>query len=125
MDETAKYFPKNMSKRERAIFECGIALGTLYHTFVGTPLRLEEEDIRRMERLMEASISAQPFREKVEVKIHPPKSLNDRPFNYFVLRGRHIEAKVVINYLGERVVGRMDYKKELNYTLMYISDEAP
>lgn len=123
MDRTAKYFPKGLSKRERAIFECGIALATLYHAFVGIPVRLEKDDIERVERVMEASVSAQPFRERVEVRIHPPESIGDRPFKYFVLRGRHLEAKVIVNYEGESVVGRMDYKKDLNFTLMYISDE--
>jgi hypothetical protein len=122
-DKTKKYFPRNLSNRERAIFECGIALGTIYHAFTGIPVRMEIGEINMLEKVIENSILAQPYREFVKVKIRPPQEIGKRPFNYFVLKGKHIEATVVINYGGERVVGKMDYKKDLNYTLMYLSDE--
>lgn len=38
-DKTKRYFPKNISKRERGIFECGIALVTIYHAFTGVPVK--------------------------------------------------------------------------------------
>ena len=34
------YF-RNLSNRERAIFEGGISMGALYHQFVGTPVNIE------------------------------------------------------------------------------------
>jgi len=121
-DPTNKYFPKWMSKRERAIFECGIALATIYHAFTGIPVKYDEEDIKRLERLIERSILAQPFRESVKIRIIPPKIEEKRPFKYFVLKGRNLEAEVTINYLGERVTGKMSYKSDLEYTLMYITE---
>jgi len=118
-DPTKKYFPSNFSKRERAVFECGIALATIYHAFTGIPIKYDEEEIKRVEKVIENSIMAQPFREDVKVKIKPPK-IDKKIFPYFVLRGRYIEAEVSINYLGTKVFGRMEYKEDLDYTLMYI-----
>ncbi len=40
MDIDEKYF-KNISNRERAIFEGAITMGALFHQFVGTPVNLE------------------------------------------------------------------------------------
>ncbi len=118
-DPTRKYFSADLSKRERGIFECGIALATIYHAFTGIPIKYDIENIRKVEKVMEESIMAQPFREKVKIRITPPDK-KEKTFPYFVLRGRHIDAEVTINYFGTRVTGKMEYKEELNYTLMYI-----
>ena len=120
-DPTRKYFSINLSERERGIFECGIALATVYHAFTGIPVKYDEEDIKRVERVMEESIMAQPFRERVKIRITPPDKKR-KAFPYFVLRGRYIDAEVTINYFGTRITGRMEYKEDLNYTLMYIKE---
>lgn len=119
-DITRKYFPGNVSKRERAIFECGIALATIYHAFTGIPIRYRNEDTRSLEKTIEKSILAQPFRESVKIKIVSPEKGRGRPFPYFVLRGRYIVAEVIINYLGEKVRCKMEYKDDLDYTLMHL-----
>ena len=36
-----EYYFRNLSNRERAIFEGGISMGALYHQFVGTPVNIE------------------------------------------------------------------------------------
>jgi hypothetical protein len=40
MDVDEKYF-KNISKRERAIFEGAITMGALFHQFIGTPVSIK------------------------------------------------------------------------------------
>lgn len=73
-----------------------------------------------LEKTIERSISAQPFRESVKVRIIPPSKRDKRIFPYFILRGRYITAEVVINYLGEKVKCKMGYKEDLDYTLMHL-----
>ena len=119
-DPTERYFPRGMTRRERAIFECGIALATIYHAFSGVPVGLDEESIRAVEKAIERAVLAQPFREAARVRIRPPRLDERRPFRYFTLRGRDIEAEVTVNYMGVRVKGLMRYEEELGYTLMRV-----
>jgi len=60
----ANYF--NCSERERAVFEAGIKLGTIYHQFVGTPVAAANVEI--LERAIEDGVRVQPF-----VKAHIPR----------------------------------------------------
>ncbi len=61
----AKYF--NCSERERAVFESGIKLGTIYHQFVGTPL--SSSNVESLEKAIEEGVRVQPFVKDVEVHI--------------------------------------------------------
>ncbi|HEU12762.1 MAG TPA: dihydroneopterin aldolase, partial [Euryarchaeota archaeon] len=56
-DPAKKYF--NCNDRERAVFEAGIKLGTIYHQFVGTPI--SKDNVEPLERSIEESIKVQPF----------------------------------------------------------------
>lgn len=60
------YF-KNLSDRERAVFEGGISLGALFHQFIGTPV--SEKTKKSLEIAMSESLKNQPFIEDVSVSI--------------------------------------------------------
>ena len=72
MDPAKKYFSKDVSDRERAIFEGGISLGAIYHQFVGLPIS-KSTDFDNLEKTIENSIKTQPYIEDVKVKINRDK----------------------------------------------------
>jgi len=120
-DPAAKYFTPKVTDRDRAVFEAGIAIGTIVHQFTGVPVK-KREDVAIFEELIKRSISAQPFRLEVDVKVSVETPVEDTPYNYVVVQSRHIDAKVVVKYGKCRVTARLRHIPELNYTLGYIED---
>ena len=122
MEDPAKpYFYQGLTDRERAVFEGAIALATIYHQFVGTPVSRSRKVIRSLERAIERSILLQPFKEKVEVKIDPKRARNGKgPYAYFSLTGEMLEVKVVAKYGKARAYVAMRFIPELGYPLMYV-----
>lgn len=121
VDPAAKYFSPKITCRERAAFEAGIAIGTLIHQFTGIPIK-NKEDVVILERAIERSLLAQPYREKVIVKINLDRDYSDNPYDYTTLKSRFIDAVIVIRYNECRVKARVRYIPELDYTLGYIED---
>ena len=109
------------SARERACFEAGIKMGTIYHQFVGTPVNLDS--IRDLEKAIERSILVQPFVSDVKVKIECDelKESGDR-YSYISLTGEMIDAVVTLRLDDVTVVSEMRYDEEMGYPLMFISD---
>ncbi|MDD4185575.1 MAG: dihydroneopterin aldolase family protein [Candidatus Methanomethylophilaceae archaeon] len=107
--------------RERAMFEAGIKMGTIYHQFVGMPVDQTSVDI--LERSIEKSVVVQPYVEDVEVHID---GSHFRPktdeYSYVSLTGNMLDVRLVIRIENIRVVAEMRYDKDLKYPLMYISD---
>ena len=64
-DSANLYF--NCTDRERAAFEAGIKLGSIYHQFVGAPIGIA--NVKYLERAIEESVKIQPFVESVVVNI--------------------------------------------------------
>lgn len=123
-DPAKKYFHPSVTDRERAIFEAGIALGALYHQFVGLPIANREDVLRAVKEAIEKVMSLQPFREKVEVCLDA-SSIEGKglgPYDYSSLKGNAIDARVVVKYGTARVRARMRFMKELGFNLMYIED---
>ncbi len=109
------------SDRERAIFEAGIKMGTVYHQFVGTPVNASTVD--SLEEGIRSAISVQPYVEDVAIRIDRSRFVRDGDrYSYVSLVGEMIDAKVAIRVGAERVVAEMRYDSELRYPLMYISD---
>ncbi|MEM3588173.1 MAG: dihydroneopterin aldolase family protein, partial [Candidatus Jordarchaeaceae archaeon] len=53
-EERAKrYFGKEVTDRDRAIFEGGITLGAIYHQFVGTPISRDAAVVSALEKAIE------------------------------------------------------------------------
>ncbi|HML06187.1 MAG TPA: dihydroneopterin aldolase family protein [Methanobacterium sp.] len=120
MDVDEKYF-KNISSRERAIFEGAITMGALFHQFVGTPVNLES--VSNLEGSIKAAMELQPCIDEVQVKINRELLKESKSeFDYVSLSGEMLNVKVISNYSGKKAVLVMEYIDELKYPLMYIKD---
>ena len=110
----------NCSERERAVFEAGIKLATIYHQFVGTPVNIHT--VKDLERTISKAIEVQPYVESARVKI--PRNffakVGDR-YSYVSLTGDMIDAIVVIRLGDTKVTAEMRYDEALQYPLMYVS----
>lgn len=115
----AVYF--NCSLRERAVFEAGIKMGTIYHQFVGTPVCAANADI--LERAMEDGVKVQPFVKDVKVRIDRTRLRKKRDeFDYQTLTGNMMQVTLVIQVENVRAVAEMRYVSELRYPLMYVKE---
>jgi hypothetical protein len=116
-DIARRYFPKDFTDRERAIFEAGIALGALTHSAVGLPAVSTVAPY--IEKALAESFMLQPYRREVKVRL---RRIPRRPrlYRYGTLSPENIEAEVVVEYGSARVRARMGYVKELKYPLMYV-----
>lgn len=107
--------------RERAMFEAGIKMGTIYHQFVGVPVDLSSVEI--LERSIEQGVLVQPYVENVSVNIDRshfrPKT---DEYGYMSLTGNMLDVTLAIRIENVRVTAEMRYSRELNYPLMYISE---
>jgi hypothetical protein len=109
------------SIRERALFEAGIKMGTIYHQFVGVPLN--QDSVDTLERAIENGVMVQPYVESVRVRINrsifgPKKD----EYSYHSLSGEMLDVVLVINIDNTKVKAEMRYDPLLKYPLMYISD---
>ncbi|MEK6986497.1 MAG: dihydroneopterin aldolase family protein, partial [Candidatus Thermoplasmatota archaeon] len=77
-DPTKDYFAGN--DRDRAAFEAGIKLGSIYHQFIGAPLT--RETARDLERAIEAGTRVQPLVEDVRVRIDRTRLHGRGPYKY-------------------------------------------
>ncbi|MEN4018497.1 MAG: dihydroneopterin aldolase family protein [Methanobacterium sp.] len=120
MDVDEKYF-KNISDRERAIFEGAITMGALFHQFVGTPVNLESAPT--LERSIKTAMELQPCIDEVNIKINR-KMLEESKseFDYVSLSGEMMNIKVISKYNGKRAILMMEYVEELKYPLMYVKE---
>lgn len=113
-----KYF-KNLTDRERAIFEGGISMGSLYHQFVGTPVNVDT--IPSLEKAIENSIMLQPAVIKVHVKLDEDLiKLMSGSNTYTSLEGKMLNVEITTRINEELVTTCISYNEELDYPLMYI-----
>lgn len=107
------------SDSERAAFEAGIKLGTIYHQFVGVPL--SAENVATLEKAMEAGSMVQPFVEDVRVRIDRSKLRKKAgQYDYVSLTGEMLDVNLTVNYKGTRVEAGMKFVKEMSYPLMFV-----
>ena len=115
----SKYF--NCTLRERAVFEAGIKLGTVYHQFVGTPVNAANVGI--LERAIADGVKVQPFVKDIAVKIDRSALRRKRDeFDYQTLTGNMLDVVLVIQIENVRVKAGMKYIEELHYPLMYVQE---
>ena len=106
--------------KERACFEAGIKMGTIYHQFVGTPFSLA--NVTGLEKAIEDAIKVQPYVSDAKVRINTEGLVrNGDTYSYRSLTGEMIDAVVKIDLDGTKVTAEMRYDAELGYPLMYIS----
>ena len=109
------------SERERALFEAGIKMATIYHQFVGTPY--DGDSVDDIEKAMSRAIEVQPYVKSAKVTLD--RSMFEGPretYSYVSLTGEMIDAVVTIELGKTRVTAEMRYDEELEYPLMYVSD---
>lgn len=118
-DKAEQYF--NCTMRDRAVFEAGIKLGTVYHQFVGVPIN--KNNVEVLERAIEESIKVQPFVESVSVKIDRTLlKKSTGPYKYLTLAGKMMDVELSIKYQKVKVTCKLNYVEEIDYPLMYILD---
>jgi dihydroneopterin aldolase len=118
-DLASRYF--NCSERERAVFEAGIKLGTIYHQFVGTPVAAANVEI--LERAIEDGVRVQPFVKDVKVAISREALRRKKDeFDYQTLTGNMMNVELTVAVGGTTVVAAMDFKDDLHYPLMYVKE---
>jgi hypothetical protein len=119
--ESEKYF--DCSDSERAAFEAGIKLGTIYHQFVGVPV--SAENVEKLEQAMEAGSMAQPFVEDVKVRIDRSRlRKKSGQYDYVSLTGDMLDVSLRIDYNGTKLEAGMRFVKEMNYPLMFVKRVA-
>jgi hypothetical protein len=117
-DKANRYF--NCTDRERAVFEAGIKLGSIYHQFVGTPV--SKVNVEVLERAITEGVRIQPYVKNVEIKIKQDKLGNKRDeYDYDSLSGDMLKVHLEIQYRNSRAVAHLEYIEDINYPLMYIS----
>ena len=112
--ELFKSYFKNLTPRERAVFEGGITLGALFHQFVGTPVSLKNREI--LERAIEESMRNQPCVQDISVKIVGDLKEDE----YISLEGKMLDVKLKVKVENTVAYLRLRYIEELNYPLMYV-----
>lgn len=116
-DPARKYF--HCSEGERATFEAGIKLGSIYHQFVGTPL--SQANVDSLEQAIEAGVRIQPFVEEVEVHIDRSDLESTRgPYRYVSLTGPMLQVSLTVRYGDTRAVCSLEYVEALRYPLMRV-----
>jgi len=96
----AKYF--NCTERERAVFEAGIKLGTIYHQFVGTPVAAANVEI--LEKAIEDGVRVQPFVKDVKVGISREALRRKKDeFDYQTLTGPMMKVELTVTVGGTTV----------------------
>ncbi len=112
-----KYF--DCTDRERAAFEAGIKLGTIYHQFVGTPI--SRENVEFLERAIAEGTKIQPFVEDASVRISRDElKRKTGEFEYVSLTGNMLTVRLSVKYKGVVVKAGMKYIPEIKYPLMYM-----
>jgi dihydroneopterin aldolase len=121
MDEE-NYFCEDLSERERAAFEIGIKLGTLYHTLIGLPISSDPKIIESIENGFEAAISCQPYVKNVKIEILKDKIIGKKKheFDYDEIDGSVINAEIVLEYKNTKVFAKVEWIEKLQYPLMFI-----
>ncbi|UCG69825.1 MAG: dihydroneopterin aldolase family protein [Thermoplasmata archaeon] len=119
MDAADKYF--NCTDSERAAFEAGIKLGTVYHQFVGAPI--SKTNVEVLEKSIAEGARVQPFVKDAHVKIDRSR-LRDKSteFDYLTLTGDMLDVKLTVKFRDVEVVCEMKHIKEMDYPLMYVKE---
>ncbi len=118
-DPASRYFAKDLTPRERAAFEAGIALATIYHSLVGLPMPRTAKGRRELERGVASAVLSQPFRKRAVVRLRG-KRAGRGPYSYGEIGEADVSAEVWVEYGGWVVRARLGYVRGLRYPLMRI-----
>jgi len=108
------------SDRERAAFEAGIKLGSLFHQFMGVPVSRSSRT--SLEAAMREALMNQPHVISAEVNIDEKaldRALSD--LDYCPLSDRMLKASVEIGVASSVCRAHLEWMEDMNYPLMWIS----
>ncbi len=117
VDEAAAYF--HCTDRERAIFEAGIKLGSIYHQYIGVPMN--HSNVDSIEHAIRQSVMVQPFVKSASVSIDRnmvKKSTGH--YKYVTLKGEMLNVSIDVEYNNELVKAKLQYIEKLDYPLMFL-----
>src|SRR5512136_2220284 len=117
-DPTKAFFAGN--DRDRAAFEAGIKLGTIYHQYIGVPLT--RSTAGDLERAIESATRVQPAVEDARVRIDRKRLKTRGPYGYVSLSEDMLHAEVTVRVGGAQATAVLRYVPELDYPLMYLKD---
>lgn len=120
-DIAAKYF--NCSDDQRAVFEAGIKLGTIYHQYVGCPVSYNNVDV--LEKAIEEGTKIQPFVEDVRVSIDRTRlkaAKSKKGYKYVTLTGNMLHVWLKVSYGNAEAICELKYMEDLDYTLMAVKE---
>jgi len=114
-DPASKYF--SCTDKERAIFEAGVKLGSIYHQYTGIPIN--KNNVKFLEMAIEKAVAAQPFVSRVKVTIDRRKvGRLKSTYKYKTLLGDMMDVRLRIHYGTAVVEGRMAWVVSMKYPLM-------
>ncbi len=117
-DPTKAFFAGN--DRDRAAFEAGIKLGTIYHQYIGMPLT--RSTAGDLERAIESATRVQPTVEDARVRIDRKRLKTRGPYSYASLSEDMLHAEVTVRVGSARATAVLRYVPELDYPLMYLKE---
>ncbi|MHA1410109.1 MAG: dihydroneopterin aldolase family protein [Candidatus Odinarchaeia archaeon] len=120
-DDAKKYFAKEITDRERAVFEAGIKIATIYHQFIGTPIPRTIEEVHKLEHAIEESIKTQPWVENVKINLKD-SSKKTIEYEYDEISAYTLKAEVITKYKKAEVKAKLEYIEELAYPLAFITE---
>lgn len=116
-DPLARFF--RCSDRERAVFEAGVKLGSVFHQYVGAPVR--PRSAGALERAIEAGMRAQPAVVSARVRIdRAALRRGTTKLGYASLTGEMFDVTVTTRVGGATAVGRLRYVPALRYPAMVV-----
>jgi len=118
--EARRLFPKDFTDAERAVFEAGIALGSVAHALAGLPAIGTRDIEKTMSAAISKCFSLQPYRKKVRVRLRLPRRSKRHEYDYEVLTPEKLDVEVITSYGKACAKARMRYNKKLRYPLMYV-----
>lgn len=114
------YF-RNLTDKERAIFEGGISMGTLFHQFVGTPVN--KSSAPSLETAIRESIVLQPAVIDVRVKLDLDLiEKNSGVMGYTSLTGDMLNVRLTTKINEKTITTCISYDENMEYPIMYIED---
>ena len=105
---------------QRACFEAGIKMATIYHQFTGTPFCAATRP--GLEKAISDCIKTQPYVLDASVSIRTAGGDKSDEYSYTSLTGDMIDAVVTIRIGSAEVTAEMRFDAELNYPLMHVSE---
>ncbi len=94
-------------------------MAVAYHYLLGMPIPRSRRSRQMLERGLAEALSAQPFRERVYVRIDGTGG-SGGVYSYRYVTPRTVRASVVVKYGHCRVFASLSWSRRLRYPLMRI-----